>query len=216
MRTYPSGEAGRGIQKDLVFDRGVDIKRLLRTLSGQTLAFTMLSSTDPLTETDAASQVAAIGRRIHEDFSDALLFVIAVGYSSEEVKQILEPTAVIIGFEEKRFESDLRIELAKRVKQGVESGPVESKWLADATSRLEQKLHTLSDERRVAYSGAQQQLAERLEERAAPEVKAREARTRWELIDILDKLQDIALGRDPFEERRLMPVCYGSERTQYS
>jgi hypothetical protein len=202
----PSGETGRGIQKDLVLDGGIEIKRLLRASSGQTLSFTMLSSTDPLTEADAASQVGAVAKRVHQDFTQATHLVIAIGYSSEEVRQILEPTSVVIGFDEKRFESELRRELAKCVRPGAESTAGDQYVrLAEALASLESKLNALSQERRVAVSGATEQLAERLEERAAPEVRAKELRTRWELIDILDNLQEKLRYRvDPVEERRAM------------
>lgn len=204
----PAGESGRGIQRDLALDASVEIKRILRTSSGQTLAFTILSSTDPLTETDAASQVVSIARRVHQDFASAVHFVIAIGYSSEEVKENLKSTSVVIGFDEKSFESDLRLELFRR----IDSDPLpatadHSEKITEALASLETKLNELSQERRIAESSAMNEVAEKLEEQAAPQIKAREVRTRWELIDLLEKLEErlrVSGEYEPAEERRMV------------
>lgn len=166
----------------------------------------MLGSTDPLTEANAASYVATLVRGVHEEFPTSLLFVIAIGYSTEEVQTILQPTAVVLAFDEKRFEGDLRLELVKRARADVGKSQAngDAARLSKALSELDKKLSALSSERAIAANVAETELAERLEENAAGATQVREIRSRWELIDVLDRIEAEQQRADLMAERRLM------------
>jgi hypothetical protein len=196
---------GGGIEKDLLLTDEVRIQRLLRIPGGQTFAFTFFSPTDPLTEVDAVRHMVVVRERLHQHFPNALLFVVAVGYSSQEVQKMLEPTSITLRFLEETYESILQIELAKRAEiQPTTTSATDSLRLTEAIKSLEEEVRRLAVERAESVRDSQAAFEAKVQQRTIPEIQAKELKTRWEVIEGLDALHERLLEEDLSGERRLM------------
>lgn len=175
----------------------------IRGAEGAQLSIIMVVATDATAESGLAREVADILRST-QDPAGAFL-VVAIGYSSERVRKLLQVVVDIVTFDEMTLKSSLRERFApfKLAQPAAEARPD----VSGLESRLAQLDQVLAEVQQ-ARADADRRIAEMLEARtvaaAEPERQAAEARTRYELRDGLDDLGEALADRGPQWERRII------------
>ena len=188
---------------------------------GGKLRILFVVAADASAESGLARDVAALLSAAATE-SDAATLVIAVGYSSERVRELLANVTDIIEFDE----LTLKAELTDRVKRLKAAAPEADKAAAERVTAAAEEVaaKAATAERRFAdrleeidrllaqvqqsRAEADARVAELIEQRttaaAEPERQAVEARTRYELREGLDELSEALADRFPGKERHVI------------
>jgi len=131
-------------------------------------------------------------------------FVIAIGYSSERVRGLLQGVAEILVFDETGLKPKLRavFERLKTAAPAPAPAPAQDQEMAARLKQLDQLLAGVEQARAAADRQVAEMLAAQTTIAAAPEREAAEVRTRYELRDGLDELGEALAHREPEVERR--------------
>ena len=125
--------------RDVVVDRIVQVDKVPR------IALAVLLTTDKISEIDSARRVSTIREALGSTWPEAVLVVISVGYSSDEIASLLGETSSVIHFEEATFPQLLQAEVLKNVSAGAkrETLPTDQQELAKILATMQDRLDTL-------------------------------------------------------------------------
>src|SRR5262249_17892009 len=94
--------------KDLDVGKGVLLSRLLKIDGRASIALTTVKATDQIAEIDSARRVNEIRRYLARAWQSTPLIVVTVGYSSQEVENLLGATTSVLQFHEASFAGQLK------------------------------------------------------------------------------------------------------------
>jgi hypothetical protein len=180
------------VLKDHVISDDLSIDRLLEIDGQARIAVTTIKATDKLAEIDSARRIASILEYLRQTWTDVPLIVVTVGYSSSEIKNVLQTSSIVLRFDEGTFLSQLQSQVTtlrgqqRSASVTPDSGPAVLQLLTSIASRLDK----LEIERVDSVKKTAANFAEDINERSAPERKERDLRTRWDLLDELDELRE--------------------------
>jgi hypothetical protein len=208
------------VSPDLALEPNVIVERMLRVDDRPVLAVMTSIASDMVAETAAAKGIQRVRQLLEHQFPTAQLIVATIGYASREIAELFGATVTTVAFAEQRFQSELRaavVRLTTRpetpsTQPQPQSDPTVLQFLEKVSARLE-RLET--DRKQGAATIAQRVQASAATAAAvAPDVQAREMKTRWELLDAIDRCeealresQDTTLARSGFlaaKERDIM------------
>src|SRR5207248_4343212 len=192
------------VSQDFAIGGGLKLDRLL-IMNGTTpsLALQTLRATDQLSEVQSARGVIPVLNYLEQTWPGVPLIVVTIGYSSAPVTGLLGQTFPMLAFDEETFPSELQtrvVELlakAQERKQAEQQAPpaAADPVLVNLLQRVSSRLDDLETSRRAGVESAAQTFTTRTLEHAAPELEKRELRTKWDLLEELDRLADVA---DPY------------------
>jgi hypothetical protein len=216
---------------------GSDIVRSNLMLDGLTLdrvvseggmpfgALLVARATDKLSEVDLARTVTSARGALDKEWPGCELLVVTVGYSSDEVRELLGTTIV---FDERTFTNLLETEMtriaARRPQTVVVGGdltgreinimqaPAENPELVKLLERVSKRLDELETQRTTEAAEVQERFSETTHALAAPELQQEALRTRSALLEALDRVEDALYRQAYLEERdRMRAVLVASE-----
>jgi hypothetical protein len=149
-----------------------------------------------------ARRVAELSDSLATRWPKAGLIVVAVGYSSAEVRELLGAATSFIVFDEETFASALRarvLELLSPATIGAEPDPVLS-----ALAQLSRRLDRLSREREAEAHDTARQFAKTAAAVEGPTKRAEVVSTRWEMLALVKDLRNALENGDDDGERQLI------------
>lgn len=203
--------------KDLEVKDGVLIDYLLMVERAGVLALVTAKATDKLSEVGSARRVQYVTNYLAEKYPRAKLIVVSVGYSSSEVQKLLSTTSTVIQFNERQFPHQLKTKATEIVAESYakpsDDGAKTNDVILDAVNRIVSRLDKLEVERTKEATDVADRFAEKARDVNQPVREEREMRTRFEVRDALDELQEVLLRgwhswidgpwrRDRWEEER--------------
>ena len=194
-------------QRDLLTDHGSAIDRVLLKEHGPWSALLVITATDPLSEIGSAEKVTDAVRFLEKQFSGLPALVASVGYSSEEVRDMIGKTAVVIPFEESTFEGQLRSQLLTLQSKRSAPAPLRdevSEKVLEQLADLNVRFEELRENREAHLTKARADFVESSREREHEAVAARKISTRYELLEQFDSLEEAVAREDAGRERELM------------
>jgi len=199
--------AGR-VAKELLLPDDLRIDRaLLSESGGPALLFQIAKATDALAEIDSARRVPALRRSLRDHWARASLVVISVGYSSREVRELFGQGVVLVAYNEKSFEAELRAQVVALLNERATS----KTSLPTAGEPLDSKLDVIADRllaleaNRVAeQQAANTAFSQNAAASAAPAIEQRKLETRREVLDALTGLRDRLTEKNPMGEQQVM------------
>lgn len=190
-------------EQDLEPVPGVYINRLALRDGRRTVAILMISPTDQLSEIDSARRIETAVAYLNAQYPDVQPLVISVGYSSTEVRSLLEEALPVVTFAEVGFAGILRSQLIPLFS--------DSHSLTADSGDIREILHAISsrlDRIEVAREAVVSSIGDRIEQESKvlsdAAVGARTARTRWELVEQLDALLEALMRGDLPREQQIM------------
>jgi len=179
---------------------------------GGVVALGVLSATDKVAETYAAQAVAAAQAPLATEWPNTPLITVAVGYSSAEVQGLLSDAAAVVEFRGTDFASRLRSTVAKAVaerqQRAVESEPARD--FAPLLEKMAKQLAELQTQRKAEDDAVKRRLNEPLP--APPDGDLPYGKTRWDILDYLDALDEARNESNFDRERQLVKaVLVGNE-----
>ncbi len=193
------------ISRELTVD-GETVDRVLTNDLGVLLVLFVVKATDAIQEINSARRVTRLQKYLRANWRDPPLIVVAVGYSSPEVRSVLNFVAPIV-FDERDFEGTLRAQVIASVNaRGVPAvvRPDEDKQddaLARSIALLTSRLDEIETKRATELDRVFERFVGSTRELSAPATAARELKTRQEILDALESLSD-AIHRDDQESER--------------
>jgi hypothetical protein len=189
----------------------VAIERWAVSPSGKSIAIALAVATDPVSEVGAAERLAATRSKLSELPSRPELLAVAVGYTSDRIRKLLEIISSIIVFEELTVEDELEKAIGTIALTTDPLEPPNADGQSDQVSALAEQLakllHRLDDvgtSRLERQEDAGQALARGATILEASYQKTTSAKTRWDLVEGLDELRRSLSAGDLWEERRIM------------
>jgi hypothetical protein len=213
---------------DVVVGPG-SVERTLLDSNGRTIAALLLvKATDFLDEVASAKRVAAIRSHCQEQWPNGELLIVAVGYSSGEVRDSLSDAIV---FEEETLGSTLTARLAearsrpdpaKEEARRAEAEEAEARrWESERHARtlneVVERLERIERERRFQAESIARRVTERTEALSQPAQAERVVTTRAEISEALEVLQE-ALDREDRDRERsvIRSILIGNETSLHS
>lgn len=194
---YPHVELGEGVV----------IERILTVNDRPQCALVTVGATDRLAEVDLARRVSAIRKNLQKRWPDTALVVVAVGYSSQEIRSLLEEASRVLIFDETTFENQLRaliLDFSAARAHEVGETTEENQSMVRLLEKIAARLDAIEGERTEEATKVQERFAEATRVLAEPEIQKRQAKTRWELLEQLDELEDILVAGNLVRERELL------------
>jgi hypothetical protein len=183
----------------------LQIDRVLRDNRGTVLAGLMvLRATDQVSEVDAARRVRALVQYCAEQWKGAIAGAVAVGYSSGEIRGLLENITKIFLFDDRTFSADLRSWLAEGIQRDARQEPSSDPAISSALHDLATRLRELETRRFADVEAVQTRFEQRTTEVAAPARQRAELRTRREMLEAIDELFETMAQGHAEEERKTM------------
>ena len=205
---------------NLTIDEHIVVDRVLLGTSGEVvLAFVILKATDALDEIDSARRVQIVHRYREEHWAYAELVLVAVGYSSSAVRDLLGTQTIAVQFDEKTFSGELRARLVALSKRVKETPVAESTETDEAFSTFNNNLREISA-RLAQLEKTRIQEVERIQQRYAGKSEAlsqsyaedRKVATRREALDAIESLvEHIRDGDIPREREILRSILVANE-----
>jgi chorismate mutase len=197
------------VQKDLAVTDSAVIDRLLLSQNRPRLALLAIKATDQLSEINSARRVHDVRKYIEDTWQEMPLVVVAVGYSSDEVRTLLGTAAMFIQFSEVVFAGELKTKVAELLAHQASVEPTTRERGADpavleALSKIALRLDRFEEERKTEAHSVVERFAASTEDLHAPAEKARELRTRWDLLSALDEVQTALNKKEMWREQELM------------
>jgi hypothetical protein len=213
-------EFGGRIVRELRLSNDVLIDRALMRDGEPAALFEIAQATDAVEEVDSARRIQATRDEIRRQWPQASLTIIAVGYSSAEVRDLLlRGTVALVKYDEKDFEATLRARLVslpqpKTPAPTSAAGPApspssDSKLLVD---EMNARFRELEAARRAEQQRIEERFTQSAAELAKPATEEQRLQTRREVLDALDTLQEKFQSGDLLAEQRLMrSILIGNE-----
>jgi hypothetical protein len=209
-----AGAAGK-IVKDVAVAKDVRIDRLLYLGGSPVLAVVAVRATDKLSEVDSARRVSIVRSYLAERFPRTETIVIAVGYSSDEIRRILGTAVTTVVFSESTLQGLLRAETVGVIGRVQAAGgsvggsdPMVLKALTELAARIEQ----IGVVRQREEEAAAERVVASAERLGAAAGEERALRTRWEMVGELDRLQAaLARGDVSHERERIGALLVANE-----
>lgn len=207
-------------------DQRIADRALLDANGEMVVALLVVKATDALDEIGSARRVQTALAYQQAHWVRAELLVVAVGYSSAEVRDALRLETPPLVFDEKSFEAELRthmVALAARAGQ-VPMAPAAVRTQAvilappappapspeadtvqlDALAEIAKRLEELERARSVEAERVQERFRLDTKELARPALEERRLTTRREILDALDSLEAALSADDSSSERKLL------------
>ena len=214
--------------KDLEVQEEVLIDFLLMVERVGILALVTAKATDKLSEINSARRIQYVTSYLREKYPRARLIVVSVGYSSSEVQKLLSTTSTVIQFNERQFPHQLKTRVTEIVAESyarpADDGPKANDVILDAVNKIVSRLDKLEVERSKEAKDVAERFSEKAEEINRPVREEREMKTRFEVRDALDGLQEVLLrgwrswtdgpwrrGRWEEERQRIKSILVASE-----
>jgi len=214
--------------KDLEVQDGVLIDYLLMVERVGVLALVTAKATDKLSEVDSARRIQSVSSYLRQKYPQARLIVVSVGYSSSEVQKLLSTTSTVIQFNERQFPHQLKTKVTEIVAESY-SKPAEvngkgNDVILDAVNKIVSRLDKLEVERSKEAKDVAERFSEKADDLNRPVRAEREMKTRFEVRDALDGLEEVLLrgwqswtdgpwrrGRWEEERQRIKSILVSSE-----
>ena len=205
------------VRSNLVFG-GVTLDRIVSVENVPYAALLVTRATDKLAEVNQAKDITAARGALDAEWPGCELLVVAVGYSSEEVRDLLGTTIV---FNEQTFATIFQTELTKLAARrqtalrAAVAGPPGPQGppgpaapanpeLVSLLARISTRLDELETTRSAETAAVQERFSDSAVRLADPERKQRELKTRWELEAALDDLEGYGNNQQLLSERATM------------
>lgn len=190
------------------WEEAAELDRVARSPTGGSLVIVFAVSSDRQAEAELALRLTRLTRRLATEPGRPAMLVVAIGYSSDQVRDLLSGISRVLFFNEGRFGRELKKEFAKLVSAPDVAAPQTPQPVdRELLHRLDKLEHLLSDLQRTRVRSDEetaQRFSALTEASAAPERRQTEIRTRSELREGLAEL-NTALGRQNLgEERAIM------------
>lgn len=208
--------AGAGkVVKDVAVAQDIVIDRLLYLAGTPVVSLVIVRATDKLSEVDSARRVNAVRTYLAERFPRTQMIVVAVGYSSDEIRRLLGVTSSTVVFNESTFQGLLRAEAVNLVARfeaaGGTVGGADAAVLK-ALNELSTYIDQIGVKREREEAEAQERLVTSTQVLTAAAREERALRTRWEMVDELDALQGaLASGAHDLERQRIRSLLVANE-----
>jgi hypothetical protein len=213
--------------KNLEATNGQTIDFLLMVKDVPRLALITAKATDKLSEVTSAKRIQEIRGYAQNKWPGVQVIVVSVGYSSKEVEELLSVTSIVMEFDERQFANQLRSKVAGVLTEApptrAEDAPVAADKIGQALDKIADRLDRLETKRAEEASRVSDRFSNKVEELARPETEQREFRTRFEMLEELDMLQETLLRaweswlpehnyeRWKEERRRIMSILISNE-----
>lgn len=201
---------------DLSAEDGVVIDWLLLVDEVPLLALVTAKATDKISEVDSARRVQKARAYVEQKWPTARVVVVSVGYSSSEVGALLSRTSTVMEFDEDEFANRLRAKTAEVVTEAAarrRDGSRPDASLEKVLEKIASRLDQLEEKRTAEAAKGAEQFAEETYNLARPEREQREMRTRWDLLEALDALEEtLNRGRESWGRGSLRVDRWVTER----
>jgi hypothetical protein len=187
--------------------QGKKIDRWITGPNGANLAVVLLTSPDPRSEAEDARKLTELRKEIASEPGAPGVFAVAIGYSSERVRNLIGEISDVVLFEEGRFSSDVEQALEKLAITTLAPSRPESQELSELLShltKLDDRLARIETSRVEAEQRTAEALVKGTEELAEPERARIETRTRTELRFGLNELHDALANGSLSDERQIL------------
>jgi hypothetical protein len=182
------------ISINLDLGENVLLDRLLIADDRPRVALMILKATDKLSEIDYAKKLTIVRNYLEKKLASAPLIAVTVGYSSNEVNDLIKEAAITLSFDEKSFVNQLQTKitelLAQAPRQTSETATADAPVL-ELLERISRRLVAFEEKRTDEVTQIAERLAQKVSLNAAPIIKERELRTRWELVEVLSELNEL-------------------------
>lgn len=200
------GEFGTS-EQSIAPREGVRIERLLLRENRPYVGLLVMAATGQVSEVNSALSINAALVYLQQEMSQVAPVIISVGYSSNEIISMLSTTAPVIEFNELDFALKLRTQLVTIGMNSVVLSPIEAVADNEAFKLLRtisERLEALEIDRQFRAQDINISLEKSAQELARPAVEARSLKTRWELMEQLDELEEALATDRPLLERELI------------
>ncbi len=184
------------VVQDMYIGDNTVIDRVVTIDSVPTLGILVVTAIDQLDEVNVAQKIQnTIEFAIHR-WPRFKLLAVAVGYSSEEIRDKLEPVARVIKFNEEIFSRQLRTELVD----------VQSKVIVEEKNdKAFSSLRSVKATRQSDINKTRDRFERRTNELMSKELAEKESKTKWEMTEKLDALEGYLKEVNNFDmERRII------------
>ena len=193
----------------------VTIDRLVKRDARPVVALMLVRATDQLSEAGSARYVHDVLAYMKKSWPETTLIVVPIGYASDEVRDLLEQTATVIPFDEPRFCGELETEMATISANAAPADTVRTApdpAVLDLLERISRRIQKLEVNREKSSVEMQERFAASTKELARSAQEERELKTRWEMLEELDRLmQSLADGKLADERRLIRTVLVANE-----
>lgn len=188
------------VSRNVALSDGRIAERVVRQRDRVVVAVLLIRASDSIDETAQARNLRDSIQSIRETMTGAPVVAVTVGYTSAEVRALFKATATVIPFDDRRYKAQLEAEMVR-----IDStGEPPKQQDAQATAALEKiaaRLDALESMRVEEAGKAQERFANEAAKATEPDVKERELKTRWQLLEELDVIDDLATAGDTLRER---------------
>lgn len=190
------------ISRDVATSDGKVIDRVVRQKERVVVAILLVRASDSVDETTQAKNLRDAIQSIRQTMPGAPVVAVTVGYTSAEVRSLFAPAATVIPFDDRTHKTQLEAEMVRLDTQVTTEPPKEDATkTAMVLDKITARLEALENARREEAGKAQERFAAEAANAAAPEIREREMKTRWQLLEELDRVFDYASGANERGER---------------
>lgn len=167
------------------------VDRLVQPPSAPAIALIALTAGDRVSEAKLARGLLSTTRKLNERWNDVRVLTVSLGYSTESIRQELGLTATVIEYAEGSFSPALQGIVAEAIRKGgarnttTEEVSAVTRALADS---LGARLSKIEAERTEETRKILENFIAKTRVLAASERERRELKTRWDILDELDRL----------------------------
>lgn len=184
-------EFGNKVQENYDVGENVSLERLLLNDDQPRLALMTLKATDKLSEINSAKKFTVVREYLETKYSSTPLITVAVGYSSEEIRNLLGEAASVLQFDKQTFVSKLKTKVTELLAQQSRGAKKNSDPdIQKVLEKISRRLESLELERTNEIKKIFERFAEKMGLQSEELRKERELRSRTELLDSLDELQN--------------------------
>ena len=197
---------GNKVQKNYDVGENVSLERLVMNDDQPRLAFMTLKATDKRSEVNSSAKQFTIVRRYLENkYPSTPLIAVAVGYSSEEVRNLLGETATVLQFDKQSFVGQLKTKVTELLaQQSREVNKSSDPDIWKVLEKISKRLESLEVDRSEEINKIFERFAKKVDFQAEEIRRERELRSRVELLDSLDELQKALREENRSREREVI------------
>lgn len=177
------------------------VDRVVRQKDRVVVAIVLVKASDDLDEAIQARNLRDAIHSIKETLAGAPVIAVTVGYTSAEVRELFKAAAVVIPFDDRRYKPLLEAEMV-RIDASTEPVIQRDQEAIAMLQKIAGRLDELESRRRDEADKAQGRFAAEAAKATEPETKERALKTRWQLLEELDRTTNAASSGDSDQERQ--------------
>lgn len=195
---------GRYESSPLRFDEG-SVDRLVRIGNQPIAAIMLLRAADATEEALAARMVRDVAGHVSREWPAVRVIVVTVGYTSKQIKDVLEPLTTVVPFNEESLRDHIETELTRAAAKAGPGAPTSvDASVTKALDSIAKRLEQIETRRQTENEAVAQRLEKATEIQVRSDTAQVELRTRWEILDQLELVETACSANDFDGERGLM------------